>query len=99
MWCKITIGISLYIAGTVTDVDGVKRPLSSWSTLPTAQLLAWADPVQSVDIAMKSVEVTVTRDLGRLFDGVELSTMSDESIQKTILLGFAERLQVQIQVR
>ena len=88
------VGTSLYIQGTAALDGGEPQPFAIWSTLPVGELTAWSDPVSAVDLSDGSVDVTFTRDLGRLFDGVAFQTMSDESVEKTVLLGLIERLSV-----
>ena len=91
------MGTSLYIKGTVARGDEPATTFTIWSTLPTGQLLAWSEPATPIDVTDLGVDVTITRDLGRLFDGVEFATMSTESVEKTILLGLADRLTVELE--
>lgn len=88
------VGTSLYLQGTAALDGGEPQPFSIWSTLPVGELVAWSEPVSPVDLSDGTIDVTFTRDLGRLFDGVAFQTMSDESIEKTVLLGLIERLSV-----
>ncbi|MGB0590319.1 MAG: hypothetical protein ACPGU1_11615 [Myxococcota bacterium] len=88
------VGTSLYIQGTAALDGGEPQPFSIWSTLPVGELVVWSDPVSPVDLSDGTIDVTFTRDLGRLFDGVAFQTMNDESIEKTVLLGLIERLSV-----
>jgi hypothetical protein len=88
------VGTSLYVIGTAALDGGEPQPFSIWSALPIGQLTAWSDPVSTIDLSDGDVDITVTRDLGRLFDGVAFQTMSDESIEKTVLLGLIDRLRV-----
>jgi hypothetical protein len=90
------VGTSLYIEGTAALDGGEPKPFSIWSTLPVGELAPWSDPVSGVDLSEGALDVTFTRDLGRLFDGVAFQTMSDESIEKTVLLGLIERLSVRL---
>jgi hypothetical protein len=91
------MGTSLYIEGTVASAGDEPEPFTIWSTLPTGQLMTWSDPVTPIDLDADGLDVTITRDLGHLFDGVEFATMSAESVEKTILLGLAERVSVRVE--
>ena len=88
------VGTSLYIQGEAIDSGGAVYPFTVWSTLPIGQLMSWTEPVSVIDLSEGSVELTLTRDLGRFFDGVNFETMTSEAIEKTILLGLAERSRV-----
>ena len=88
------VGTSLYIEGEAIDIHGTTYPFTVWSTLPVGKLMAWTEPVSVIDLSEGSVDVTITRDLGRLFDGVNFQTMDNDAIEKTILLGISERTQV-----
>lgn len=90
------VGTSLYIIGTATAPSGDPTPFSVWSSLPVGELMSWSEPVSPVDLSSGSVDVTITRDLGRLFDGVAFATMSSENIEKTMLLGLINRLRVEL---
>ena len=90
------VGTSLYVAGTAALDDGPAQPFSIWSTLPVGELITWGDPISPVDLSDGGIDVTITRDLGRLFDGIAFETMSAESIEKTMLLGLASRLRVDV---
>jgi len=90
------IGTSLYVAGTAALDDGEPEPFSIWSTLPIGELTPWTEPVSPIDISDGGVDVTITRDLGRLFDGIAFETMSAEGIEKTVLLGLASHLRVDV---
>jgi hypothetical protein len=90
------VGTSLYVVGTAALDGGEPQPFSIWSTLPVGELMSWSEPVSPVDLSRGSVDVTITRDLGRLFDSVEFATMSSENIEKTMLLGLINRLRVEL---
>ena len=90
------VGTSLYIKGQAIGEDGQAWPFTIWSTLPIGELLAWTTPVSAIDLSRGSVDVVITRDLGTLFDGVNFATMESEAMEKTILLGLAQRLRVEV---
>ncbi|MDP6942894.1 MAG: hypothetical protein QF464_01995 [Myxococcota bacterium] len=89
------VGVSLYIEGTAALDEPL--PFAVLSTLPTGSLMGWTDPVSPIALTGGDIDVTITRDLGRLFDGVDFATMSDDAIQKTVLLGLAERVRVRVE--
>ena len=90
------VGSSLYIVGTSRLAGAEAKPFVLWSTLPVGELMTWSDPVRPINLAEGGVDVTITRDLGRLFDGVNFDTMSQEAIEKTVLLSLASGLQVSV---
>ena len=71
--------------GAATGVGGIIRDIFTMG----------ARPVCAVN-SLRFGELS-NSDVRRLFDGVEFATMSDDAIQKTILLGLAERVRVSVE--
>jgi len=93
----VLVGKSLYIAGNVTSEHHPSEPFSISSSLPAGQLMTWADSSNLIDLSQGGVDVIITRDLGRLFHGIDFNTMNAEAMEKTLLLGLTSRGQVHIQ--
>lgn len=91
------VGTSVYVVGEATGADGEALPFTIWSTLPVGSLVGWSDPVAPIDTASGDVRVTIIRDLGHLFDGIDFATMGPESIEKSLLLGLANRVRVSVE--
>ena len=91
-------GTSLYVAGTATASGGGDPiPFLVWSSLPVGALAAWSEPVSALDTGTQDIDVTITRDLGTLFEGVDFATMTADNIQKTMLLGLVDHLTVTVE--
>ena len=91
------LGLSLYLVVTITSPAGETADLTIASSLPIGQLITWSDPVAPIALAEQSAEVTLTRDLGGLFHGIDFESMTTEVMARAILFNLRDQLSVAVE--
>ena len=86
------VGQTLWLTGTATSPDGVEVSLSERNNWADGSAMPFTYPEGSPEEAT----VTVTRELGTIFDGVDFGSLTSEALGQAVLANLTKHASVDV---